>query len=515
MACTHVMHGLHLRSTHAAPSTGTWRPAGTTTDATQSRTPTVAKPAADAGGAGRITDLAGTGWTTLALKGVWRPDGAHQADVGRAAGPLRLAPAHRQRRRLDRRPGHHAGQQLPRPDAAAQPVCAGQLVVRPRWKAVLGLRHEHWTASDGAKTTGTAAPVAFAERSNSWLSPKAALGFQARDDWALKLSTGRAVRVPTVGELFQGNAVTVDGRGKRAGRRHQPRPAAREELDHGADIGTHAAGHAAPGASRASTSAPPTRCTARPFAGTDPIVDERAERRPHPHAGGGSGLDLAPTWLRGLDVRPALTYADSVIQANSRVWSATPGDTVGKQQPRVPKSRASLLASYRLDDALTAGFGARYGSAQSRPAQQQRSQRLRLPGLQQVLQRRPAAAAGASRRNGARRFGINNLNNARSWNFHPYPSAPTVPSCGSTCESRHADVHLQEDPGRALRLRHQHHHPRGARAHRARSAAGPGRRDELALRLGHGCQGSATHTITVRTRPDCAAPSRCPSRAGR
>ena len=39
-------------------------------DQVTSRTPTVAKPAADLGGAGRITYLAGTGWHTLALKGV-------------------------------------------------------------------------------------------------------------------------------------------------------------------------------------------------------------------------------------------------------------------------------------------------------------------------------------------------------------------------------------------------------------------------------------------------------------
>jgi iron complex outermembrane recepter protein len=35
-----------------------------------------------ANGAGRITDLHGTGWRTLALKGVWRPVAAHHADFG-------------------------------------------------------------------------------------------------------------------------------------------------------------------------------------------------------------------------------------------------------------------------------------------------------------------------------------------------------------------------------------------------------------------------------------------------
>ena len=76
-----------------------------------------------------------------------------------------------------------------------------------------------------------------------------------------------------------------------------------------------------------------------------------------------------------------LTCADNVIQANSSHiatpddtrrhptasdgtgrYPTTPGDAIGKQQPRVRNWRASLLASYRLGDTLSGSLDARYGS---------------------------------------------------------------------------------------------------------------------------------------------------------
>ena len=40
-------------------------------------------------------------------------------------------------------------------------------------------------------------------------SPKAALAWQLTPDWVLKASVGRAVRMPTVSELYQGS-IAVD-----------------------------------------------------------------------------------------------------------------------------------------------------------------------------------------------------------------------------------------------------------------------------------------------------------------
>ncbi|MEN3292695.1 MAG: iron complex outerrane recepter protein, partial [Burkholderiales bacterium] len=84
-ALEHVMHGLSVKSN--TKGVWDWEVAASLYDYAkdQVRTPTAALPAANTGGAGRITDMEGTGWNTLSLKGTWRPDGAqgaHIADMG-------------------------------------------------------------------------------------------------------------------------------------------------------------------------------------------------------------------------------------------------------------------------------------------------------------------------------------------------------------------------------------------------------------------------------------------------
>jgi iron complex outermembrane receptor protein len=71
-----------------------------------------------------------------------------------------------------------------------------------RWKAVLGARVEQWQVMDGyTRSSALPAPTLYARRKQSFVSPKAALAYEATDSTALKLSVGRAVRMPTVNEL--------------------------------------------------------------------------------------------------------------------------------------------------------------------------------------------------------------------------------------------------------------------------------------------------------------------------
>src|SRR5262249_22642151 len=49
----------------------------------------------------------------------------------------------------------------------------------------------------------------FASRQETFVSPKGALAYQLTDAWTLKASVGRAVRMPTVSELYQGT-IAVD-----------------------------------------------------------------------------------------------------------------------------------------------------------------------------------------------------------------------------------------------------------------------------------------------------------------
>ncbi len=374
-----------------------------------SRAPTVAKPAADAGGPGRITDLAGTGWSTLAFKGLWRLAAAHQVEFGLQQ------EAYQWRQRVDNASNWITG-------AATTPVNSftGNTRLRSLWaqdawsltphlKAVIGGRAEHWQAWGGAKTTGTAAPVLFQDRQETWFSPKLALGWQVGETWALKASAGRAVRVPTVGELYQGNA----GADPVTNASLRPEKSWTRELSAEALWGTRRLRFTF--FHEATTDA----LYSQAIAGTTPIVNSVQNIARIRTQGLETALDGTDVWIKGLDLQGSLTYTDSTIQANSS-YVTTPGDTIGKQQPRVPKWRASALATWRLSPALSASYGLRYGSKQfgtlnnSDPngfAYQAFSKYFTTDArLHWVINKHWSAA-----------LGVDNLNNCTYWNFHPYP----------------------------------------------------------------------------------------------
>jgi iron complex outermembrane recepter protein len=363
-----------------------------------------------AGGAGRVTDLKDTGWHTLVIKGVWRPGAEHQADFGVQQD------SYRWRQRIDNTADWTSGDITTpvssfRGDTQLRSLYAQDAwQVDTRWKAVLGARWEHWTASDGAKTTGTAAPVPFKDRAESWLSPKAALGFQVRDDWALKLSTGRAVRVPTVGELFQGNA-GVDV---------VTNPSLKPEKSWTTELSSELT---LAGTQRLRSTLFHENTTdalySQAIAGTSPIVSSVQNIDRIRTVGLETAWDAPDLFFKGLDLQASATYADSVIKANSS-YVLTPGDTIGKQQPRVPKWRAGLLASCRLTDAWTGSFGARYGSTQYGQLNNSDGNGFAYQGFSKYFTTDVRLRWKIDRQWSAA-FGIDNLNNYQYWNFHPYP----------------------------------------------------------------------------------------------
>jgi iron complex outermembrane recepter protein len=406
---THLMHGLSLQS--RTRGLFDWELAASLYDYDKdlSRAPTVAKPAADVGGAGRITDLHGTGWDTLALKAVWRPDPAHQADFGLQQDTYRW------RQRIDDTADWIGGGPTApfssfRGNTRLRSLYAQDTwSLDTRWKAVLGARYERWTASDGAKTTRSAAPVPFQDRRESWLSPKAALGFQVRDDWALKLSTGRAIRVPTVGELFQGNAGTDA----------VTNPGLRPEKSWTTELTSE---FTLLGTQRLRTTLFHERTTdalySQAIAGTSPIQNSVQNIDRIRTLGLEAAYDAPELLVKGLDLQASATYADSVIQSNSS-YVSTPGDTIGKQQPRVPKWRASLLASYKITGSLTGSFGARYGSRQYGQLNNSDPNGFAYQGFSKYFTTDLRLRWKIDRQWSAA-LGIDNLNNYQYWNFHPY-----------------------------------------------------------------------------------------------
>jgi iron complex outermembrane recepter protein len=77
----------------------------------------------------------------------------------------------------------------------------------PAWTATAGLRIERFRAYDGSQfdATATAQPqVRYADRSASGVSPKLSLSHMLSDEWLVRGSVARGIRFPTVSELFQG-----------------------------------------------------------------------------------------------------------------------------------------------------------------------------------------------------------------------------------------------------------------------------------------------------------------------
>ena len=93
-----------------------------------------------------------------------------------------------------------------------------------------------------------------------------------------------------------------------------------------------------------------------------------------------SGPSRRSRWLVILSLllttlMPALSQAVASARGEVAAWCqicrtsvggfvSKPGDTLGRQQPRVPKWRATLLASYQLTPALYASYGLRYSGRQ-------------------------------------------------------------------------------------------------------------------------------------------------------
>ncbi len=257
------------------------------------------------------------------------------------------------------------------------------------WKTVLGLRAEQWTASDGYTRIPGAAPAvntAMGQPQRNHLSPKAALSWQWMPDTVLKASVGRAVRMPTVGELYGATSTTNS--------QYINDPNLKPERNPGP------------------ASCPPSATWAtawlrltffsehtRDALYSQTIFDAAANRNVSRVQNVGRiatrGLEAAfngsDILLRGLDLQASLTYAHSLIKENAGFVSV-PGDTIGKRQPNIPRWRASALASYRWNPQWTTSVGARYSGQQFRTLDNADVNGFTYSGRQQVLRGGPARA---------------------------------------------------------------------------------------------------------------------------
>ena len=422
----HTMHGLSVKS-HTRGEWD-WEVAASQydyqRDDKRQNASTNAQPAALNGGAGTLADGSGTGWQNLALKGTWRPDSArsaHTMDFGyqRDAYVLRYKVFNVTGNYLQDGPGtlSNGSQGRTQMDSV---YAQDTWKFAPRWRTVLGLRAERWQASDGrtdSQASGNLTPSnraqAYPDRSVIAASPKAALSWQWLDDTVLKASVGRAVRMPTVSELYgataTANAQFINDPGLK------PERSWTTELSAEKDLGAALA--------RVTWFTETTRDALYSQRVFDSAANTEISRVQNVDRIGTSGLELALTsedWLmRGLDLQASLTYTDSKIKAN-RGFVSAPGDTLGRWQINIPRWRATAMASYRFDDQWTGTIGARYSGRQYRTLNNADVNGMTYMGVSQFFVVDLRVHHRLSKQWSAA-FGIDNVANRKYWNFHPYP----------------------------------------------------------------------------------------------
>ena len=118
--------------------------------------------------------------------------------------------------------------------------------------------------------------------------------------------------------------------------------------------------------------------------------------------------------IKGLDLNSSLTYTDSIITANRALPAS-----VGKRQPRVPDWRANVLASYHAGQRWVASVGVRYSGKQFGTLDNSDPHGDTYTGVSRYLVADVRLRYRFDKHWSAA-LGVDNLNNALYWAFHPY-----------------------------------------------------------------------------------------------
>jgi iron complex outermembrane receptor protein len=275
----------------------------------------------------------------------------------------------------------------------------------------LGLRAEQWRTDSGlayTSTVGTA--VNYPNRVENHLSPKAAISHLWAPDLMLKASTGRAIRMPTVHEMY-GSTTAAANVSYANNPNLSPEKSQTTELTAEKDLGH--------GLLRVTAFFEETKDAIVSQSSLVPGSTTVATNIQNIGRIKSQGLEVAyagsNVFTRGLDFSSSVTYVESLIKENSGA-----PDTIDKQQIRVPVWRANALANYHWSDQLSTSLGARYAGRQYGQLNNSDINGYAYTGNSKlfvvdtrVLYRVDKQWSVAA--------GIDNLNNYRYWNYHQYP----------------------------------------------------------------------------------------------
>ncbi|MDY7525562.1 TonB-dependent receptor [Sphingomonas sp. 10B4] len=381
-------------------------------DNDQQRISNTALPAVQTGGAGFITDLAGTGWKTLDAKGAWRSDAAatHTVSFG----------AHADWYELDSN-RYNTSDWVGGSKGALNLQGSGKtrtyaLWAQDAWRILppltltLGGRYEWWRAYDGVNFAQSPAigPVRQPALSSNRFSPKAALAYAIDPHLTARLSFGQAWRFPTVGELYQIVTTPVAS---------VPNPNLRPERARSLELALERQD------SRESlrfalfnevirdaliSQTGPLAVTPVQVGTYVQNVDETRAR--------GAELSVARTNVVGrVDVSGSVTYADAITSKNA----VLPG-AVGKLLPSVPRWKATAVATWRPVEGVALTAAARYASRNYGALDNSDVVGNTYQGFYRyfVVDLRAQFRVAQHIEFG---IGVDNVNNDRYFLFHPFP----------------------------------------------------------------------------------------------
>ncbi len=407
---THLMHGLSIRGT----GLGAWdlEAAGSRYDYERdvARSPNVVSANGTLGLPGRIVDQSGTGWSTLALRARRHASGleGHTLEFGLQDERYELSTRVNAAADWSDGPAGTSISSFAGITRLTSFYAQDHWRFASDWQTTFGARLERWHAGDGQISVGEIAgeikPLYFAARTDTHISPKAALAWEAGPGLTFKASAGRAVRMPTVSELFQGSVAAdeiINNDPSLAPERSWTTElSALVTLDHG-DL-------------RSTLFFEDTRdalYSQRDVVngGTINTIQNLGNIRT-------SGVELAAhaRALEMLELSASLTWARSRIRENDNFPAS-----VGAWQPRVPEWRANALLTLRPRNHLSLTLGARYGGRQYNTLDNSDPHGTSYTGTSRFL----VADARVRYELGERwsvSAGVDNLGNERYWAFHPY-----------------------------------------------------------------------------------------------
>jgi iron complex outermembrane receptor protein len=402
---------------HALSATGTskrfdWQVIGTryVIDRDEQRIATTALPGAASGGAGTITRLNGTGWTTLDAKAVWRSDDAGTNELSFGAHWDQFRIASNRYATADWVAGAPSAlnlQSLGKTRTAALWAQDAWTVI-PAVTLSVGGRYEWWRASDGVNFSQSPAILAIQpERSASTFSPKASLAWEPAKGWKAQLSFGQAWRFPTVGELYQIVTTPVPA---------LPDPSLRPERARSFELALERKD--AKGSVRLSLFSEAVKDALISQSGLlngGPTVATFVQNVDRTRA---RGVELAFTRtdvIPRFDLSGSITYADATTRADAAFPAA-----VGKRIPTVPEWKATAVATWRPVDGVALTAAGRYASRLYGSLDNSDIVGNTYQGFYKYLVVDLRAQFSVAK-NYTLGIGVDNVNNDKYFLFHPFP----------------------------------------------------------------------------------------------